>query len=68
MASCPGSVRRVIVSSGQMEQTAGYARPNRARNVRCPDCGQTFATARITHTDHGIPTGPTAIIPTHKAP
>jgi hypothetical protein len=66
MTPCPGSVRRVIVSSGQMEQTAGYMRPNRARNVRCPDCGRVFDTARITYMDHGIPTGPTAIVPTHK--
>lgn len=65
-ARCPGSGRRVRVSPGQERQTAGYVRSNQATDVRCPVCGHVSATARVVHADHGIPTGPTAIVPVHR--
>jgi hypothetical protein len=66
MTYCTGSGRRVGLSPGQQRHTGGAVRPNQATNVRCPDCGRTFPTTRIVHTDHGIPTDPAALIPRHK--
>jgi len=63
---CSGSNRRVVTSPGQRFTTAGFVRPNRAQNVRCPECGRVFRSARIVHTDHGIPTPPMALVPRHK--
>jgi hypothetical protein len=60
---CYGSGAHVGVSLGQMHQTAGAVRPNKASGVRCRACGRAFPTARIAYTDHGILTGPQAVIP-----
>lgn len=63
---CAGSGGRVMLSVGQQRQTGGYARPNVATDVQCTVCGRKFERARITYTDHGIPTPPQGLIPRHK--
>ena len=63
---CAGSGRRVGISSGQMQYTGGAVRANRATDVRCPVCARVFPSARVTHTDHGIPTSPQAVTPNHN--
>lgn len=63
---CEGSGARVGISVGQERFTAGAVRANQATNVRCPVCRREFGTARVAHTDHGIQTGPRAIVPRHN--
>lgn len=69
MAVCEGSGDRRSVSTGQRQQTAGYARPNRATGVRCRSCGREFAACRIVYQDHGIPVRDgQAVVPRHNTP
>lgn len=64
---CEGSGGRVGLSVGQQRQEAGFARPNVAVDVACRACGRRFPRARVTYTDHGIPTAAQALVPRHRA-